>query len=223
MWYDSTVNFVGHAHTSRWQQHDPHFALGTMLPDFASMLGARPPHVGHEVVQAGVAHHHVIDQIFHHSPTFLNMMSRWRQELSDQGVPRGGARALAHVGIELFLDGELIQDNETETLYREALNQASKLSLVRTIEGGFWQQTQWAAMFTKLSSSNLPHRYRDPLFVAHRLFDILEGRSRLAIPTELHDVAITVLRAMQDDVRCQKQALLDDIQNHSPSARSALP
>ena len=35
------MNFFGHALAASWRSREPGFALGSMLPDFASMCGMR--------------------------------------------------------------------------------------------------------------------------------------------------------------------------------------
>ena len=75
-----------------------------MLPDLQRMAACRlDPAL--TAVQAGVRHHHAADEAFHHLPSFVGVVAAARRWLSGRGVPRGPAMALAHVGVELLLDG----------------------------------------------------------------------------------------------------------------------
>src|SRR3954452_22349226 len=103
------MNFFGHAliaqraETTRGPIRSE-FVLGAMLPDFASMLRTRPPFSTLDALSAGLWFHHRTDDAFHGSPSFLQFSGDASRFLSDRGVARGTARAVAHVGVELLLD-----------------------------------------------------------------------------------------------------------------------
>ena len=59
------MNFFGHAIVASWTSVEPAFVLGSMVPDFANMVGARVPRVFHEGVARGVEFHHATDRVFH--------------------------------------------------------------------------------------------------------------------------------------------------------------
>ena len=88
---------------------DPPFLVGTALPDFAAMartrLGAAEGSLGE-----GIALHHATDHAFHAEGWFLDLERELRELFRDDGLPDGGARACAHVGPELLLDGALLDD-----------------------------------------------------------------------------------------------------------------
>jgi hypothetical protein len=68
----SGVNFFGHAAIASWHSPaDAGVALGSMLPDFASMCGARLDEQRDPRVAAGVALHHATDAVFHRAPVVL--------------------------------------------------------------------------------------------------------------------------------------------------------
>src|SRR5579872_2906487 len=80
-----------------------------MLPDLAGMAGlsfddALVP----EEVRRGVAYHHATDTAFHAHAAFRSGTAAIRDDLAKAGVGRGPARASAHIGWELLLDGSII-------------------------------------------------------------------------------------------------------------------
>lgn len=104
------VNFFGHAAVASWHADDGGWLLGAMLPDFASMIGARLDAQPNPRLAAGVAHHHATDAAFHHAPAVVGLMRDAEARLTARGVRRGPTRAVAHVGVELLLDGVLTRD-----------------------------------------------------------------------------------------------------------------
>jgi len=101
------VNFYGHAVLAAATQHGSEFVLGAMLPDFISILGARPPRLAVGSLARGVAYHHRTDAVFHDSAIFRSLQARASTLLLSQGVRRGPTRAVAHVGVELLIDAAL--------------------------------------------------------------------------------------------------------------------
>ena len=95
------MNFFSHCHVAAWTRDDAAFALGTMLPDFATMSGSRLKGSSDGDVQAGIDHHHETDAVFHAAPTFVRLCteSAERMEAGDtfvvvDGDPEvGGHRA----------------------------------------------------------------------------------------------------------------------------------
>ncbi|MEZ4252541.1 MAG: hypothetical protein R3B99_30390 [Polyangiales bacterium] len=87
------MNFYAHCHLARLDGADAAFALGSMLPDFAGMSGARLVRVDHPEVALGVTHHHVVDGIFHAAPTFVRLCQESSVRLDAAGSlghrPRG--------------------------------------------------------------------------------------------------------------------------------------
>src|SRR5687768_8762401 len=82
-----------------------------MLPDLASMAGVRLDTTElPDDVAAGVRHHYAADAAFHGHESFIRLLRTVRTALADAGVARGPARAAAHVGVELALDGWLLAE-----------------------------------------------------------------------------------------------------------------
>ena len=72
------MNYFGHTVLAvRWGGTRA-FVLGSMLPDFASMIGARPPRTDHVDIDSGMRFHWKTDDAFHQAPAF--------QQLTHQAV-----------------------------------------------------------------------------------------------------------------------------------------
>lgn len=152
--------------------------LGAMLPDFASMSRARLRAVGDPHVEAGVALHHATDDVFHGAETFVALNAHGVDALEAAGLGRGPARAVAHVGIELLLDGLLLDDPPLEAAYLEAVAlPVAELELSFHRDGA----ARFEALQERLQSHGLPDDYRWPDRVALRLEQILARRPRLAL------------------------------------------
>lgn len=115
------MNFYGHAVFAAATHHDSAFVLGAMLPDFISILGARPPRLALGPLARGVAFHHRTDAVFHDSATFRRLQAQAACHLSAHGVRRGPTRAVAHVGIELLIDAALAGREPDATRTRSAV------------------------------------------------------------------------------------------------------
>jgi hypothetical protein len=127
------MNFFSHAAVARRFSEESEFVLGAMLPDFASMLGARLPGVGHPTLERGVAFHHLTDHAFHELPAFRMLSREAHGELAARGVGRGPARAVAHVGIEIVLDVTLGQSAAARDAYLSGLAAGMRPDLVATV------------------------------------------------------------------------------------------
>ena len=62
------MNFFAHALLAAEHNPAPAYLLGSMLPDFCTMAGVKSEKTGHTLVDAGVAHHHLVDDVFHPCP-----------------------------------------------------------------------------------------------------------------------------------------------------------
>jgi hypothetical protein len=202
------VNFVGHAHVALRLRDDAAFVLGAMLPDFASMARVRIASTTHEGLRAGIAFHHQVDDAFHGSPTFVALAARAGDRLEREGVGRGPARAAAHVGIELVLDGLLVRDPETRSAYRTAVASAGPTELGRHLTFPRDEHRERYEDFVgRLVRWGVPDGYNDPEIVLTRLVQTLSRRPRLALaPNELPSVA-----AWMSDVRAVLETRKDDL------------
>jgi hypothetical protein len=181
------MNFFGHALVAQRRELArgsirAEFVLGAMLPDFASMLRSRPPTVSDDALSEGLAFHHLTDDAFHGSESFLGLSGRALSFLVGHGLSRGSARAVAHVGVELLLDGAFAAETRTNEAYLSAVDCALTLSMASRIH---WLDAALATRFSKLCQ-NLRQRGAFPSntpaeVMAQRLREILADRPRLAM------------------------------------------
>jgi len=118
------MNFFGHAAIAGRFRADPEFVLGAMLPDFCGMLRIPPPFSGADALGQGVRFHHVTDRAFHDLASFRTFCRDATALLDARRVRRGTARAVAHVGVELFIDAALAEGARERAFYAEALRAA---------------------------------------------------------------------------------------------------
>ncbi len=181
------MNFFGHAVIARRKEAARNdvraeFVLGAMLPDFASMLGARPPQATGSVLAEGMRFHHATDDAFHGSESFLEFSRLASSFLLANGLSRGSARAVAHVGVELLLDGALAHENAANEAYLSALDAA----LTKPVAGHIhWETSEYASRFQhlchSLKSRGALRGDASAEALAERLRNILARRPRLAL------------------------------------------
>lgn len=196
------MNFFGHAYVAQWTSGDPRFALGAMLPDFEGMARTRLVENGDPTVAFGIRHHHATDAVFHAAPDFVALIAFAGERLRAMGLGRGSARAVAHVGTELFLDGRLVEDRDARDRYVAAVEGAGELPL------RFADSARWAAFRARLRSLGPPLGYADPSFVGDRLVGILAPRPRLALDEPGARAMRRFLPALQRAVDDRADALL---------------
>lgn len=190
------MNFFGHAMVARERRDEPRHVLGAMVPDFASMVRARLLRADDEELARGIALHHRTDDVFHATPEFVALCADSVQVLESRGVGRGGARAAAHVGVELLLDGIWLDDALARAGYLAALaaGETANDSLA-------WHDDAATARYQRLQSRlrawGLPEGYRAPRFVAERIAGALSSRPRLA----LDDAATKTVEAWAEEIR----------------------
>lgn len=127
------MNFFSHAAVARRFSAEPAFVLGAMLPDFASMLGARLPAVSDPTLERGVDFHHLTDLVFHELASFRALTREAHGALKARGLERGPARAVAHVGIEILLDVTLGRDATAQAAYLSGLEAGLRPELVASV------------------------------------------------------------------------------------------
>ena len=176
------MNFFGHAVVATWRSRADGFVLGAMLPDFAGMIGVRPPRVTHDEVDRGIAFHHETDRVFHDSATFRALQGEARRTLRSLGLPRPSALAVAHIGVEILLDSSLAKDASATESYTRALSAGRHELLGGHIE---WSDEAVRARFEKLrailETRGVPSGASDPRAVAWRVSRALEGRPRFRL------------------------------------------
>lgn len=203
------VNFLGHAHAARWQDRDPRFVLGAMLPDLANMAGVRRPVPKDAVVATGVAFHHRTDAAFHGCPTFERLSHAGSRALQDAGMSRGPALAASHIAIELLLDASLADDAKLVADYTAALRSELVLD-----EPG--PTIALARVCTRLHEAGAPRWYGVLDEMVPRLERILSRHRRLALVPDDHGPLRAWLAEVQPQVAAAGDRMLDELRARLP-------
>ena len=203
------VNFYAHAAVACWRDNSAAFVFGAMVPDLASMCGARITDIRHAQIRSGVTFHHRCDEAFHSGPTFMRLYRAIRAQLGEQGVPRGSAMAAAHLGIELLLDGTLLDDRAVQRAYRDALagDGGAELRLSVACHSSA-QQERLRRLRSHLADRGPPLHYQSATDVARSIRRILAARPRLALGPQHVPPLTRVLESLQPQVALHRDALL---------------
>ncbi|MEM9072871.1 MAG: hypothetical protein AAGE52_30470 [Myxococcota bacterium] len=208
------MNFFGHCCVAAWTHTNRAFVLGTMLPDFATMSGGRIQGSSSTDVSEGIAHHHATDSVFHSATTFVHLCATSSKRMDSEEVRWGTARAVAHIGVELFLDGWLLerQPENVRASYLEALERAKPEDLG---SGLHWRKDEtsdrFEALRKRLLNYGLPAEIGDPEVVLSRLKGALRGRSRLAILHEDEAAIARELDRLVEEVRSHAATLMEEV------------
>lgn len=181
------MNFFGHAAlaASHFSDLDPPFdatrlptvCVGAMLPDFIGMLRLGRPTIRDAALATGVAFHHGTDHVFHDLASFHQLSRQAFAWLSDRNLPRGPARAVAHIGIEILLDEVLAANASARDAYRAALGvQLPQLLAFENQRDAERLAALQDALLTRAATQLEP----TPGLVAERIARALAGRPRLA-------------------------------------------
>jgi len=203
------VNYFGHAAVASWRDPaSPGRALGAMLPDFAGMCGARLGDASDPELADGIALHHATDHAFHQLAPVTALMHELDAHLDRLGCARGPRRAVAHVGVELLLDGMLLGEPAYRDSYLAGLACDAARVTWRDADG----PARFAVLIDRLRGYGVPDDLREPAAIAARLQRVLGGRPLLApSPSDLRAIgqalaahqprvavaADTVLRALR--------------------------
>lgn len=179
------MNFFGHAAVATWRSRADGFVLGAMLPDFAGMIGARPPRVTHDDVDSGIAFHHETDRVFHESTTFRTLQSDARRTLRELGLPRPSALAVAHIGVEILLDASFAHDPAARASYTGALSAGRpELLGAHIVWNGDFERARYEELRRVLEARGVSSGAADPGAVAWRVTRALAGRPRFRLDSE---------------------------------------
>ena len=184
------VNYFGHAAVASWSASaEPGALLGAMLPDFATMCGGRIASAGESSVARGIALHHTTDAAFHQLPVVTGLMRELDEHLDRGGCARGPRRAVAHIGVELLLDGALVGEPAYRAAYLGGLGHDAALA---------WREpdaaSRFAVLLDRLRAHGVPDDLRLPDAITARVQRILAPRPRL--------------RPSPDDLRAIRRALV---------------
>ncbi len=182
------MNYFGHALVASWRAASPPVVLGAMLPDFSSMCRAKLAPVQAAEIEAGLALHHATDAAFHDLPAVVGLMRELDARLAALGCARGPRRAVAHVGIELLLDGVLLDDAGGRAAYLAGVACATEVA---------WQDdgARFAMLRDRLRAHGIPEDLRSPASITERLARVLAPRP--------------LLRPSAEDLRAIRTALTE--------------
>ena len=170
------MNYFGHAAVASWSAPaEAGAVLGAMLPDFCGMCGARIAAADEAAVAGGIALHHATDAAFHRLPAVTGLMRELDEQLQRAGCARGPRRAVSHIGVELLLDGVLIDEPGYRAAYLAGLAHRPALRW-REAEGG----ARFTALLDRLRDRGVPDDLRRPEAVAARVHRVLAHRPLLA-------------------------------------------
>lgn len=202
------MNFFGHAVVAAVVDADERHLLGSMLPDFEAMLGVplvavRDPHL-----RRGIDLHHRTDDAFHRNPMFVEIGALALSALTGAGVRRGTARAVGHIGTEMFLDGWLAREQAHVDAYLAALG----LELGERLD---WEDAgrAFTTLRSRLRSWGAPRDYAEPGFVLARLTDALRRRPALAVLDAESVRVAEFLPSLQERVEQGAPELLHQVQD----------
>jgi hypothetical protein len=202
------VNWYAHAVVAERRFAEPLAVLGAMLPDFASALRIRlavPPDAR---VAAGVRLHGETDAAFHAAPEFLALQAEGRERLLAAGLARGAARAAAHVGVELALDGWLARRRPRSALFAAAVDAASALAEPALLFRAGFDAAHWRALCARLRDGELPEAFARPERCAQSVERALARRPRLALAPGGREAVARWLRASERSLAEGAPALL---------------
>jgi hypothetical protein len=206
------MNYFAHACLALRHRADARFALGAMLPDWMPWLGAQLTSVSDRAVSEGVDFHHASDAAFHTAPRFATLLRDAVSQLSAAGLPRGPARGAAHVGVELLLDGALLEEPRACTGYLAAIGTARAVA-----DSLAWSRPEGARSFAQLcrhlDEQGLPRAYGDPEQVALRTARTLARRPRLRVPVAALPALIRWAREAQPALRDEAPHLLAETES----------
>lgn len=199
------MNFFGHAVVASWTDPDDGgLALGAMLPDFQSMCGARVADVDDAAIAAGVALHHRTDAAFHRLPGFVALCREIEARLAAADVGRGPRRAVAHVGVELLLDGVLVADAVARATYLGGLAH-STASLTWRDPG---DDARFAALHARLRDHGVPDDLARPDACASRVLRAIAHRPLLRASATEADTIRAELASVAPRVRVAAPAIV---------------
>jgi hypothetical protein len=206
------MNFVGHIATgiSLDRAAGTTFLLGTALPDFAAMARLRlEPTDG--AIGLGMRLHHDTDAVFHRQGWFLDLEHELHADLIAAGVPRGGALACAHVGVELLLDGALLRTQSTATAVIDVYAAMARPPDVAIMVAPAHDRAQWSEHLSGIAARLDPFLYADPRSVALRLHRITSSRPRLAFDPAYIPVIAEHLERVQPRISESAPEVLDRV------------
>ncbi len=168
------MNFYSHAVVASWVSPERGFVLGSMLPDLCRMAGDKPLEVG-GMVGRGIDCHERADDVFHRHSDFHRLCSAAFERLQKLGLSRGSARASAHIGVELLIDGWLYDDEHGREHYLASVASGSDLLVDHCPSPAL------LSVVASLHGRGVERAHTSADAVARRIDYATRGRRRLAL------------------------------------------
>jgi hypothetical protein len=218
------VNFVAHIAIGlevSGNDADSELLVGTALPDFAAMARLRLVPVD-GIVGTGIRLHHLTDGVFHRHEWFLDLERDMHTALVADGMPRGGALACSHVGVELVLDGALLHEPWTADAVADVYAAIGDPTdeVVAAVEPA--RREQWRRHLSGVALHLDPFAYCDPSVVAERLHRITSSRPRLAFDDEHIGTLARHLARVQPEIAAAAGTVIQQVAGTLRRARRAL-
>jgi hypothetical protein len=193
----------------------PAFLAGCVLPDVAAIARVRIARPTAGPLAAGVEFHHECDHVFHASPWFNATCVQVRDDLLAAGVDRGAARAAAHAGLEMLLDGALVADDDVQWHVQLALG-----ALDEQVEGlaalaAPPDRERWVAGVQRIARSLDVAAYTDAASVTVRLQRMTAGRSRIELRSDQAAAVTAVLTGAQPHVLADAPSVLAEVRRRT--------
>jgi len=217
------VNLVGHVAVTLGDDPEPspEFLVGCMLPDLATIARVRLTRPTGEVGR-GVEYHHECDAVFHELPWFLQHTVRLRDELLEGGVDRGPARASAHAGLEMLLDGALVDDEYVQSRVRGALDTLDDQAELLAELAAEHDRERWVAAVRRIARALDTNGYADPASITMRLQRMTAGRRRIELRADHTAAVAAVLERAQPQVLVAAPGVLATVRDEV-TRRTAQP
>ncbi len=209
------MNFFAHLVVAASRSREEPFVFGAMLPDLGSMGRFRWTGIHDDLTRSGLDHHHETDRVFHALPVFRDLTKLGQSALSPLELRPTLVRGLAHIAVELLLDGELSGRTPDISLFRRAITgdaQAPRSPWGVELETESAQR--WHRLRDRLLGGALPGAYQDPSFVAERIIGICRARPRLVLPDGIAPELSRWTAALQKDVKPKTDELLEGVLAH---------
>jgi hypothetical protein len=119
---------------------------------------------------------------------------------------------VAHIGVEILLDGTFAEDAAVRESYARALSAGSSASLGVHIE---WNDLQTRDRFEKLrgvlESRGVPKGGADPAAVAWRVARALSGRPRFRLDAEGERIVLSWAESASDEVGACAESVIAEL------------
>lgn len=206
------MNFVAHACLAAedapgWAEDL--FVFGAMLPDLASIAGLHPPTRGPAALLDGLSHHRRVDVSWHRTAGFHRLVEQGRVRLRAIAVPRGPRRAATHLGVELLLDGILVERPGVHDRVLRALR-AGQRTLGQLFPPSGPEIRWMRTAVSHVEEGGLLADYARPFRVAHRVARILRSRRRFRLESAWEEALGAWLGELRPSLQDEADELLEE-------------